>query len=131
MIIRKVNMEITLEEDVEKLESIMEELKKVKKMLRESEQYQVLKGKTQMMGKRIDKDIRSRCEHSERIAQIAKEVIEKIYDICATPEIKDTRMFELNKEVEKLYVEIVSLAHDLGHTPFGHSGEKSMSQIMR
>jgi len=28
-------------------------------------------------------------------------------------------------------VEAVSLAHDLGHTPFGHSGEETLNELMR
>ena len=45
--------------------------------------------------------------------------------------MQKTELFQLNKQVEILYTEIVSLGHDLGHTPFGHDGERSINEFMQ
>src|SRR5262249_44266011 len=37
------------------------------------------------------------------------------------------RILKLNEDL----AEVISLAHDLGHTPFGHSGEHCMDECMK
>lgn len=125
-------MTIELEEDIDKLNLEIEELLKVKNMLINSSPYKVLYGKTTARepGEGEQRAVRSRLEHSENISPLAQEVIARIYDKCATEEQKKSEVFNLNKTKELLYTEIGSLAHDLGHTPFGHDGEKSISQFM-
>ena len=55
---------------------------------------------------------RTRLTHSLEVAQIARTVA------CA---------LNLNESL----VEAISLAHDLGHTPFGHAGQDSLNECMR
>jgi len=55
---------------------------------------------------------RTRLTHSIEVAQIARTV---------------ARALNLNEPL----VEAVSLAHDLGHTPFGHAGQDSLNGCMR
>lgn len=129
MIINKGKMIIELEEDVEKLNAQIEELLKVKDILINSSQYKLLYGKTQMIGEEQE-SIRSRLEHSQNISQIAQSIVAGIYDECTTEEQKKSKIFILNKTKELLYADIASLAHDLGHTPFGHNGEKTINQFM-
>lgn len=130
MQIRKEKMVICLEEDVEKLKEAIKELERVKRVLVESTHYKLLRGKTQTMD--IEEAIiRARSKHSERIAEIATRIIEEIYNACASSEVKKTEIFELNKQVEILYTQIVSLGHDLGHTPFGHDGERSINEFVK
>lgn len=131
MQISKGKMVIHLEENIEKLKETIEELKHVKEVLVNSAEYKLLNGKTQTMDVEIDEPIRSRGEHSEGISRIASSIIEEIYALCASPEMQKTELFQLNKQVEILYTEIVSLGHDLGHTPFGHDGEKSINEFMQ
>lgn len=125
-------MRIELEEDKDKLNLEIEELLKVKNMLINSSSYKSLYGKTtaREQGEQKQERIRSRLEHSENVSPLAQEVVARIYDECATEEQKKSEIFILNKTKELLYTEIGSLAHDLGHTPFGHDGEKSISQFM-
>jgi len=55
---------------------------------------------------------RTRLTHSLEVAQIARTI---------------ARSLHLNEQL----AEAISLAHDLGHTPFGHAGQDSLNKCMR
>ena len=55
---------------------------------------------------------RTRVTHSIEVAQIARSI---------------ARALQLNEPL----VEAISLAHDLGHTPFGHAGQDALNECMR
>ena len=55
---------------------------------------------------------RTRVTHSIEVAQIARSI---------------ARALRLNETL----VEAISLAHDLGHTPFGHAGQDALNECMR
>src|ERR671912_844934 len=55
---------------------------------------------------------RTRLTHSIEVAQIARTI---------------ARALQLNETL----VEAICLAHDLGHTPFGHAGQDALNECMR
>ena len=76
-----------------------------------SASFRRLKHKTQVFVNTEGDHYRTRITHSMEVSQIARSI---------------SRYFNLNEDL----TETLSLAHDLGHTPFGHAGEESLNECM-
>ena len=77
-----------------------------------SSSFRRLKHKTQVFVNTEGDHYRTRLTHSMEVSQIARTL---------------ARSLGLNEDLS----ETLSLSHDLGHTPFGHAGEKVLSQCMK
>ncbi len=73
--------------------------------------FRRLKHKTQVFVNTSGDHYRTRITHSLEVSQIARTL---------------SKYFKLNEDLS----ETLSLAHDLGHTPFGHAGEESLNECM-
>ncbi len=67
---------------------------------------------------------RTRLTHSIEVAQIGR-------SICQFLQTQDGSPLSRDFFVDPDLVEGVCLAHDLGHPPFGHAGERTLHQLMR
>jgi dGTPase len=76
-----------------------------------SASFRRLKHKTQVFVNTEGDHYRTRITHSMEVSQIARSI---------------ARYLNLNEDL----AETLSLAHDLGHTPFGHAGEEALNECM-
>jgi dGTPase len=75
-----------------------------------SNAFRRLKHKTQVFLSPMGDDYRTRLTHTLEVAQIARAIARALF---------------LNEDL----AEAIALGHDLGHTPFGHSGEITLREI--
>ena len=75
-----------------------------------SKSFRRLKHKTQVFLRPEGDHYRTRLTHTLEVARLARTI---------------ARALELNEDL----TEAISLGHDLGHTPFGHAGERALNAI--
>lgn len=76
-----------------------------------SKAFRRLSGKTQVFLSGIDDHQRTRLTHTLEVSQIAR-----------------TIAYNLGLNID--LTEAIALGHDIGHTPFGHVGERTLHMIM-
>lgn len=74
--------------------------------------FRRLKGKMQVVSPMSGDHFRNRLSHTIEVAQVARDL---------------ARHLRLNEDL----AEAVALAHDLGHPPYGHAGERALDKKMR
>lgn len=87
-----------------------------------SASFRRLVGKTQLFPGYESDYFRNRLTHSLEVAQIAKTIALKF-----NTSIK----FFKEQNIDYDLIEFAALAHDLGHPPFGHIGEKALDDSMK
>jgi len=77
-----------------------------------SRAFRRLEYKTQVFINHEGDHYRTRLTHTIEVAQIARTI---------------ARALRINEDL----AESIALAHDLGHTPFGHAGERTLNELLR
>ena len=98
--------------NIEKKSSLRSPYQRDRDRIVHSTAFRRLKHKTQVFVNTTGDHYRTRITHSLEVAQIARTL---------------AKYFELNEDL----CETLSLAHDLGHTPFGHAGEEALNNCMQ
>ena len=96
----------------EKKTNLRSEFQRDRDRIIHSTAFRRLKHKTQVFVNTSGDHFRTRITHSLEVAQIARTL---------------SKFFNLNEDL----CETLSLAHDLGHTPFGHAGEEALNSCMK
>jgi dGTPase len=95
----------------EKLHPYRSDFERDRDRIIHSSAFRRLEGKTQVFTPGLDDHYRTRLTHSIEVAQIGRTI---------------ARALSLNESL----TEAICLAHDLGHPPFGHAGEKILNDLM-
>ncbi len=95
----------------EKKTSLRNDFQRDRDRIIHSTAFRRLKHKTQVFVNTSGDHFRTRITHSLEVSQIARTL---------------SKFFNLNEDLS----ETLSLAHDLGHTPFGHAGEEELNNCM-
>ena len=98
--------------NVEKKSHLRSPYQRARDRIVHSTAFRRLKHKTQVFVNTTGDHYRTRITHSLEVAQIARTL---------------AKYFRLNEDL----CETLSLAHDLGHTPFGHAGEEELNKCMK
>ena len=97
--------------NVEKKSNLRSPYQRDRDRIIHSTAFRRLKHKTQVFVNTTGDHYRTRITHSLEVSQIARTL---------------AKYFKLNEDL----CETLSLAHDLGHTPFGHAGEEALNSCM-
>lgn len=76
-----------------------------------SKEFRRLSGKTQIFVTGSDDNMRTRLTHTLEVAQIAETISDKL-------------------GLDSILTRAIAYGHDIGHTPFGHVGERTLNYIM-
>ncbi len=82
------------------------------RVIHQCKSFRRLAGKTQVFLPATGDHLRTRLLHTLEVSQIARTI---------------ARALRLNEDL----TEAIALAHDLGHTPFGHVGERGLDRALR
>ncbi|MDO3677435.1 deoxyguanosinetriphosphate triphosphohydrolase family protein [Paenibacillus ehimensis] len=92
----------------------------------QSPAFRRLQGKSQVFGAGSGDYYRTRLTHSIEVSQIARETARRLGEHYAFLRRKEHPGLMMDPAV----VECASLAHDLGHPPFGHKGEEVLDRLL-
>ncbi|GFE78213.1 deoxyguanosinetriphosphate triphosphohydrolase-like protein [Steroidobacter agaridevorans] len=82
--------------------------------------FRRLQGKTQLFPGTESDFFRNRLTHSLEVAQIAGGIAQRL-------NASNAQDYQIDLDL----VQFAGLAHDLGHPPFGHNGERALDELMR
>ncbi len=85
--------------------------------------FRRLQSKTQVIGVGESDFPRTRLTHSMEVAQIARGIVSSLNS-------KADLLKGRSQKIDSSLIEAAALAHDFGHPPFGHQGERALNEMM-
>lgn len=79
-----------------------------------SKPFQRLKGKTQLYSPFSNDHYRNRLTHSLEVFSIANQIADNFKGV----------------DIDHELLGVIALCHDIGHTPYGHEGERTLNEIL-
>lgn len=92
-------------------------------VIKESKEYLSLMNKTQVLNSRKLENTATRGSHTKEVADVSRRIVEALLDAGIR---SDSERQELNPKL----AELMGIAHDLGHTPYGHDGEHKINECL-
>jgi dGTPase len=90
--------------------------------------FRRLQGKTQLFPAHESDLFRTRLTHTLEVAQIARSIAAHLNR--TEPFFQTARNSDSDMQIDLDVVEFAAYAHDIGHPPFGHTGEKALDALM-
>jgi dGTP triphosphohydrolase len=91
--------------------------------IKQSKEYLSLMNKTQVLNDRKLEYTSTRGSHTNEVADISKRIVEALVDAGIETDAE-------GKKVNPKLAELMGIAHDLGHTPYGHNGEAKINNCL-
>ncbi|MCI1244870.1 MAG: HD domain-containing protein [Bacilli bacterium] len=87
----------------------------------QSKAFRRMSGKTQLFSSYTNDHYHNRLTHTLEVFSVSL----RMADILDSASKKSS-----DKKINRGYIEAISIAHDLGHTPFGHAGERCINEVL-
>ena len=91
--------------------------------IQQSKEYLGLMNKTQVLNNRKLKETATRGSHTDEVADVSKRIIEALEDAGIREDAE-------GRKINPQLAELMGMAHDLGHTPYGHDGEAKINKFL-
>lgn len=95
-----------------------------------SSAFRRLAGKSQVVASIEIGPFHTRLTHSLKVAQLGRRLAEQIQAVQTQTDTRDRRSSSEIVAPDPDLVEFACLAHDLGHPPFGHTGESALHKVV-
>ena len=94
--------------------------------------FRRLQGKTQVLGLGDSDFYRTRLTHSMEVASLSQSIAKKMqHDLSKKNTNTSKEILSLMSDPDYFYLlEAIGFAHDIGHPPFGHGGERALHEVM-
>ena len=91
-----------------------------------SQEFRNLQNKTQLFYQTIGARVRTRLTHTIEVRAIAYKIGKELNEKIKNSSLKNKDIYCVDLEL----IDIIAYAHDIGHTPFGHIGERTLNDIL-
>lgn len=95
-----------------------------------SKEFRRMQDKTQLFYARKSDHYRTRLTHTLEVCDIALQIAEKFRNKCKEKSAEHANDYFYCNNLNDKLITAIAYGHDIGHTPFGHIGERILSNIL-